>query len=209
MHETEPTMSTEPPAPPRRNRPVTALVGAAAIAAMLLVGLGVAGAQTEDAPPSTPPAGEDAPKEQDPGAKDRNCKRRHAGAKMGLKVAAGVIGIDVEALRAALTEGEGKSIAQVARDNGVDPAKVVEAIVAEAKTRLDAKVAVGDLTQERADQRLQALQTRAAAAIERRVAPRGEGCARHRCHGGHDGEAGQEPGGRTRNVANQPGVINS
>jgi hypothetical protein len=69
-----------------------------------------------------------------------------------LDAAASAIGITPEELRTALREG--KSLADVARDKGVDPEKVVSALVAELKAHLDQEVASGRHTQAEADQKL-------------------------------------------------------
>lgn len=70
----------------------------------------------------------------------------------GLEAAAAAIGISEEELRTALRDGG--TLAEVAEANGVDPQAVIDALVAELQTRLDEKVADGDLTQEEADDRL-------------------------------------------------------
>lgn len=70
----------------------------------------------------------------------------------GLEVAADAIGITEEELRTALRDGG--TLAEVAEANGVDPQAVIDALVAELQTRLDEKVADGDLTQEEADEKL-------------------------------------------------------
>ena len=69
-----------------------------------------------------------------------------------LDAAATAIGITPEELRTALRDG--KSLADVARDKGVDPEKVVSALVAELKAHLDQVVASGRHTQGEADQKL-------------------------------------------------------
>ena len=50
---------------------------------------------------------------------------------------------------------DGKTIATIAKDKGVDLQKVIDAILAERKTQLDAAVAAGTITQARADLMLQ------------------------------------------------------
>ncbi|MGH8993700.1 MAG: hypothetical protein ACRDZ7_19485 [Acidimicrobiia bacterium] len=70
----------------------------------------------------------------------------------GLDVAAKTVGVTPEELRTALRDG--KSVADVAKDKGVDPAKVVDALVAEVKTRLDESVAAGRITRAQADEKL-------------------------------------------------------
>lgn len=69
-----------------------------------------------------------------------------------LDAVAGAIGIDAAALRTELQSG--KTIAEVAQAHGVDVQKVVDALVAELKTHLDAEVAAGRITQAQADQKL-------------------------------------------------------
>jgi hypothetical protein len=69
-----------------------------------------------------------------------------------LDTAAGAIGITPEELRTALQGGQ--SLADVAKSKGVDPEKVVSALVADLKTHLDQEVASGRHTQAEADQKL-------------------------------------------------------
>jgi hypothetical protein len=58
------------------------------------------------------------------------------------------IGIDRATLRTDLASG--KTIAQIATDNHVDPQTVIDALVAAAKTKLESAVTAGKLTSERA-----------------------------------------------------------
>jgi hypothetical protein len=76
---------------------------------------------------------------------------RHA-FKVGasLETVAGVIGIEVDALRDAVRDGQ--SIAEVAEANGSSAQAVIEALVAEMNTRVDQAVEDGKLTEERADE---------------------------------------------------------
>ena len=76
----------------------------------------------------------------------------------GLTAAATALGISEEDLRTAL--GDDKSIADVAKEKGVDLQKVIDAMVAEAKTHLAAEVEDGRITQAQADERLADLETR-------------------------------------------------
>ncbi|HEY3240950.1 MAG TPA: hypothetical protein VGL92_15385 [Acidimicrobiia bacterium] len=69
-----------------------------------------------------------------------------------LDAAAGAIGITPEELRTALQGGQ--SLADVAKSKGVDPEKVVSALVADLKAHLDQEVASGEHTQAEADQKL-------------------------------------------------------
>jgi hypothetical protein len=66
--------------------------------------------------------------------------------------AAEAIGVDDDELLDALRDGE--TIAELAREKGVDPQDVIDAMVAAVKDRLDTAVADGDLDQAAADQRL-------------------------------------------------------
>jgi hypothetical protein len=79
----------------------------------------------------------------------------HKGFRGGpgrLDAAAGAIGITIEELRTALRGGQ--SLADVAKSKGVDPEKVVSALVAELKAHLDEEVASGRHTQAEVDQKL-------------------------------------------------------
>jgi hypothetical protein len=67
---------------------------------------------------------------------------------LGLDTAASALGVSVEDLRTAL--GDGKSIADVAAEQGVDVQTVIDALVAQASTHLDEAVAEGRLTEEEA-----------------------------------------------------------
>jgi hypothetical protein len=69
-----------------------------------------------------------------------------------LDAAASAIGVTPEELRTALRDG--KSLADVAKEKGVDPEKVVGALVAELKAHLDQEVASGEHTRTEADQKL-------------------------------------------------------
>ena len=68
------------------------------------------------------------------------------------EVLAGLLGIDVETLRSDLRDG--KTVAEIAAEHGVDVQTVVDSLVAEAKAHLDLSVESGRLTQEEADSKL-------------------------------------------------------
>ena len=68
------------------------------------------------------------------------------------EVVAGLLGIDVDALRSGLRDG--KTIAEIAGEQGVDPQTVIDSLVAEAKSHLDLSVENGRLTQAEADAKL-------------------------------------------------------
>jgi hypothetical protein len=59
------------------------------------------------------------------------------------------IGVDAQQLRTELRDGN-KSIAQAAKDHNVDPQKVIDALVADANTRIDAAVTSGKLPADKA-----------------------------------------------------------
>jgi uncharacterized protein (DUF433 family) len=73
--------------------------------------------------------------------------RRHA-RRAALGVAAGQIGVGARDLGRELREG--KSVAEVARAHDVDPARVVDAIVATATKRIDAALEAGKIDADRA-----------------------------------------------------------
>lgn len=75
-----------------------------------------------------------------------------------LSVAAAAIGIDEDALRDAVRGGS--TIAEVAAINGVDVQVVIDAIVADSTADINQHVADGDITQERADEKLADLEAR-------------------------------------------------
>ena len=139
----------------RRLRRTLVAVGAGL--GMTLAGLGIATAQTgqDDTPTSTTvPA--DGPRR--PG-------HRHHGPGPALAAAAGAIGIAEDELLTALRSGQ--SIAQVAQSKGVEVQKVIDAVVADARTRLAEKVQSGDLTQAQADEKLATLAPRVTDMVNR------------------------------------------
>jgi hypothetical protein len=81
----------------------------------------------------------------------------------GLEVAATAIGIEVDALRSALQDGQ--TIAEVAAANDVDVQNVIDAIAADMKEHLDEAVDNGRLTQERADEMKANAEERATALV--------------------------------------------
>ena len=65
---------------------------------------------------------------------------------------AGLLGIDVDTLRSEL--GSGKTVAEIAAEQGVDVQTVIDSLVAEVAEHLDLSVENGRLTQEEADAKL-------------------------------------------------------
>jgi polyhydroxyalkanoate synthesis regulator phasin len=84
--------------------------------------------------------------------------RGPGGRGANLEVAAEALGVTVEDLRTALRDG--KTIAEVAEEKGVDKQKVIDALVAEAETKIAEAVTDGKITQEQADERLEKLTER-------------------------------------------------
>jgi 3-hydroxyacyl-CoA dehydrogenase len=68
------------------------------------------------------------------------------------EVLAGLLGIDVETLRSDLRAG--KTVAEIAAEQGVDVQTVIDSLVAEVTAHLDLAVESGRLTQEEADAKL-------------------------------------------------------
>lgn len=73
----------------------------------------------------------------------------------GLDVAAETLGVTEDELRTALRDG--KTLAEIATDKGVDRQALVDALVADAEAKLAEKVADGSITQEQADERAERL----------------------------------------------------
>lgn len=118
---------------------------------VVLGGLGTASAvsaQTAD------DEGTDSTVETDRSERDgeRRGHRDGRGCGRSLETVAGVIGIEVDELQAALDDGQ--SLSDVAEANGVDPDAVVEALIADAEARLDENVEAGRLTEAEADEKL-------------------------------------------------------
>lgn len=95
----------------------------------------------------------------------------------GLEAAATAIGIDASALPTELESG--KTIAEVAADNGVGVQTVVDAIVADIRSHLAEAVENGRLTQAEADERTADAEERATAMVNGELPnrPGGEGGA--------------------------------
>jgi hypothetical protein len=97
--------------------------------------------------------------------------------------AAKALDMSTDDLRTALRDG--KSIADIAKDKGVETSKVVDAMVAAVEAQLDQAVKDGKLTQGQADEKLQDLRTRMTAIVN------GDAPA----FGGRPGFFGHGPGG--------------
>lgn len=180
----------------------TGFLTAGAVVAMVLAGLGVAGAQTGDPPTTTEPAQSTAPApsaQGDDEARKAGCHHGHH-RKANLATAASTIGVTEEELRTALRGGQ--SIAQVAQSKDVDVQKVIDAMVADAKAKLAEAVQNGRLTQAQADAKSANLTDRITEMVNREGLPaRGPGGHRHH-HGPppQDAPADAEPSSATVNT---------
>ena len=168
------TPESQEPAPGRdRGRGLrSGLLAAGAAFGMTLAGLGIAGAQIDDAtqgsttttaaaqsePDTSAPAQPSPETTQAPAPAPSTQQapdgmRRHGPGHKGanLAIAARAIGIPESELLTALRDGQ--SIAQVAQSRNVDVQKVIDALVADAKAHLAEHVAAGRITQEEADEK--------------------------------------------------------
>lgn len=109
-----------------------------------------------------------------------------------LAVAAKTIGISESDLHTALENGQ--SVADVAKAHNVDPQKVIDALVADAKTHLADQVTAGRLTQAQADQISSTLTQRITDFVNN-VRPAGDGDHRGRGFGGPPPGDGTAPSG--------------
>ncbi len=134
----------------KRSLAVLALAGST-LAGGVMFGPALAIAQEDGQDQPAPEEGEGGP-----------CRGPHGRGKH-LEVAAEAIGIEVDALREALQNGQ--TIAEVAQANGIEVQTVVDALVADATARLDEAVANGRLTQEEADARKVELEERITARV--------------------------------------------
>jgi urease accessory protein UreF len=170
----------------KRRRVQAGALTAGAVVALFLAGLGVAGAQTDDSPPAgDPPAGQSQPAPDEGRRPGKHGRPGHHGhhVKAGLDVAANTIGVSHEELVTALRNG--RSIAQVAQSRNVDPQKVIDAMVADAKEHLADAVRSGRLTQAEADEKAAAVTERVTAVVNREGLPE-----RRRGGHGHGPKAG-------------------
>ena len=151
---TAPTGDTQAASALRPNRLTAGIVAGGAAFAMVLAGLGIASAQTDDATSdsTTPPAAA----EGGTPAPDAGHRRHGPGdVRPSLAVAASTLGISEDAVKAQLQAG--KSLAEIAGDK--TPA-LIDALVADAEARLAQAVTDGKLTQAQADERKAGLRDR-------------------------------------------------
>lgn len=135
----------------------SAVIGAAALAATAAIGIpGIAQAQSADQPSTSDSA--------------RPGPGRHG---PGLEAAAKVLNLSVEDLRNKLEAG--KTLAEVAGDQGVEVQTLIDALVADASEHLDQAVADGKLTSDEASQRKADLPDRITEMVNNDFPARGPG----------------------------------
>lgn len=143
-------------------------IAAAMTFAVVLGAGGIAAAQTDRGvaqTPEPPVAEEPAPEaNEERGDSDRRQRRSNRRARAH-SVVAESIGITVEELREEFQSG--KSIAQIAEENGVDSDDVVTSLVSAIEERLDTAVENGRLTEDEAAERLATKSERIAERIDR------------------------------------------
>ena len=83
------------------------------------------------------------------------------------------LGISAEELQAAKEAGQ--SVADIAAAQGVDLQDVIDALVANAEARIDAKLAAGDIDAERAQEKLDSIEERITARVNGEGGERGFG----------------------------------
>jgi hypothetical protein len=132
---------------------IAALIAAAALSATLGVNA-IASAQTPqpETTPSTGATAESAPRARGGFGLEMRGSRRGGGHGANLATAATAIGIDEATLRTELQAG--KTLAAIATANGKTAQVVIDALVADAQTRLAQAVTEGRMTQPTADARL-------------------------------------------------------
>lgn len=119
------------------------LIAGVVTAGLLVTGTAaVAGAATSSA---TAPAAASAAEHHGHG---KHQHLRHRLVRAGAKVAAGTIGISTKDLVSEVRSG--KSVAQVAQAHGVEPQKVIDAVVKAGDTKIDRLAADGRINAERA-----------------------------------------------------------
>ena len=97
-------------------------------------------------------------------------------------VAAEKLGMELTDLNTELQNG--KTIAELAKEKGVDTQTIIDAYLAQVKEKLDAKVASGDITQEQADAQLEQAKTSATERVDNTWESPDHGGGRHGGMGG-------------------------
>ncbi len=108
----------------------------------------------------------------------------HSGGRLDLTAAAAALGMTGEDLHTAL-ETDGTSLADVARDRGVDVGTLVAALVQAEEERIAQAVGDGRITRDEADERLADLEARITERVEQEVPGRGGDGRGHHGRGQH------------------------
>ncbi|MDE2891584.1 MAG: hypothetical protein OXN86_03640 [Chloroflexota bacterium] len=84
---------------------------------------------------------------------DGDCDGAYGHGKFEARLSAlgGLVGTDADGLKAAL--GDGKTLAEIAQENGIEAQSVIDALVEKANERIDAAVEAGKLTAEKGETR--------------------------------------------------------
>ena len=152
----------------------------------------LAGAQESGDDTTTTVPSEDGATDETAAREDCGPGGRHPALRAGFEAAAEAIGIEPSALRDALQDGQ--TIAEVAEANGVDPADVIAAMVADAQERIAQAVTDGHITQEEADERLADLEQRMTDIVNGEIELRPGGPGRGHRFGGPFGERPADEG---------------
>ena len=149
------------------------------VAAGALTALGLALAPTAMAATQSESAGANSSSSSTGEQRGREGHGPH-GDRPGLETAMNVLDLTVDELKAA--RAAGTTLAVLAEQQGVDVDALIRALVADAEEHITERVASGDLTQEKADERLAKIEQRITARVNG-VAPdrgqRGPGRAAH------------------------------
>ena len=96
---------------------------------------------------------------------------RPGGRGPGLAVVAEELGLTEDEVRDAISNGQ--TLAQLAEANGSSAEALVDALLADIKTKVDEKVAAGEMTQEEADERLADAEERVTEFVNNTKPPKG------------------------------------
>jgi hypothetical protein len=164
------------------------LVGAAALSIGLLGG-GIAGAivgvpglsSAQEQGTTTTPGTEQGPSTSVPPHHKGEGFGARGGVKAELSVVASTLGMSEQDLRTALQNGS--SIADVASQRGVPVQSVIDAVVSDLSSRIDARVSAGSLDSAKADQLKAELPDRVSQLVQRTGFPGRGGAGPHHRHG--------------------------
>lgn len=171
--------------PYRPNRLTSGIVAGGAAFAMVLAGLGIASAQTDEGSTTTEAPSDSAPAEGERAGRPHRGHHHHAPR---LTLAATFLDIELDDLRTQLQDG--KTLADIAGDRTDD---LVAALVADGEKHLDDAVTHGRLTQAEADEKKAELPERMTAFVNATLPAEGErggpGAGKHGGPGAPGGRA--------------------